>query len=76
MFVSFSKMITKLGGVRLGLGLRITKNNILWMSFILMFVYMMQACWYLMILMFWIVYAIIYGTIYIIKKILNLKTIK
>jgi hypothetical protein len=73
MFISFSKMLTKFGGFRLGLGLRITKNNIIWMSFIIMIVYMIQACWYLMILMFWLVYAIIYGMIYIVKKILTAK---
>ena len=73
MFISFSKMLTKFGGVRLGLGLRTTKNNIIWMSFIIMVVYIIQACWYLMILVFWLVYAVIYGMIYIVKKILTTK---
>jgi hypothetical protein len=73
MFISFSKMITKVGGFRLGLGLRITKNNIIWMSFIIMFVCILQLCWYMMIMMFWMVYAIVYGMIYSVKKILTIK---
>lgn len=73
MFISCSKMLTKFGGFRLGLGLRITKNNIMWMSFIIMFVSILQACWYMMLLVFWMFYGMVYGTIYIVKKILTIR---
>lgn len=71
MFVSFSKFAKKFGGIRLGLGLRITKSNALWMSFIIMFVCILQACWYMMLLCFWLVYIVIYGTVCVAKKIIN-----
>ncbi len=71
MFVSFSKFTKKIGGIRFGLGLRITKNNAIWMSFVLMFVFMLQACWYMMLLCFWLVYAVVYAMVSIAKKFLN-----
>lgn len=61
MFVSLSKVMAKLGGVRFGLGIRITAKNALWMSFIVMFVCMFQATWYLLVICFWLMYAALYG---------------
>ena len=71
MFVSFSKFAKKFGGIRFGLGLRLTKSNALWMSFVIMFVYVVQACWYMMVVCFWLVYIVIYGMISVTKKIIN-----
>lgn len=61
MFVSLSKAFGKFGGVRLGLGIRLTAKNIWWMSFVLMFVLLFQAAWYMMIICFWLMYAVLYG---------------
>ena len=71
MFVSFSKFVKKMGGIRFGLGLRITKRNALWMSLIVMFVCMLQACWYMMLVCFWLMYIVIYGAVCLAKKIVN-----
>ena len=71
MYISFSKFAKKFGGLRFGLGLRITKSNALWMSFVIMFVCMLQACWYMMILCFWLMYIVIYGMVSVAKKIIN-----
>lgn len=69
MYLSLSKTIAKFGGFRIGL--RMTKKNSIWMLFLLMFVYLLQAMWYLMILCFWLIYVMIYGIVYCIKKIIN-----
>lgn len=74
MFISFSKTMAKFGGMRLGFGLRITKTNFIWMAFILMFVYLFQAMWYMLVLMGWLVYAVCYGIYWCIKKILGKQT--
>ena len=50
MFLSLSKTLARFGGFRLGLGLRLTKKNAIWMLFLVMFVYLLQAMWYMMIL--------------------------
>ena len=72
MFISFSKTLAKFGGFRLGVGMRLTKKNSVWMLFIIMFIAIFKAMWYLMILTFWLIYAMIYGMIYMIKKLVNL----
>ena len=61
MFLSLSKTLAKFGGFRLGLGIRITKKNALVMSFVLLFVLMFQAMWYMMVVCFWLMYAVMYG---------------
>ena len=68
MFIGFSKTLARFGGFRIGLGLRLTKKNAIWMLFVLMLVYLFKAIWYLMILYFWLIYAVIYWTVYGIKK--------
>ena len=71
MFLSLSKTIVRFGKMRLGLGIRITKKNVIYIGFILMFVYMLQACWYLMILCGWLTYAVIYGMYWCIKELIK-----
>lgn len=68
MFVSFSKTLARFGGLRLGFGLRINKSNVAWMLLIYLFVLMFQAMWYLLVLCFWLVYAVCYGLYWCIKK--------
>lgn len=71
MFISLSKTLARCGGFRLGVGLRITKNNAIWMSFIVMFAYMIKAVWYMMILCGWLVYAMYYGLFLGAKKLIQ-----
>lgn len=68
MFLSLSKTLAKFGGLRLGFGIRLKKSNTIWMLCIMSFVYMLQAMWYIMVCMFWMVYAVIYGMIWCYKK--------
>ncbi len=71
MFISLSKTLARFGGFRLGVGLRLTKSNMLWMSFVVMFVYLLKATWYMMVICFWIVYALYYGLFYCCRKLLE-----
>ena len=68
MFLSLSKTLTKFGGFRFGVGMRLTKKNAWWMFFVLLFVYMFKAYWYMMIICLWLIYAICYGFYWCIKK--------
>ena len=68
MFVSFSKTMAKFGKVRIGVGLRVTKKNAAWMSFLLLFVLIFEMMWYLMVLCFWVIYAVCYGMYWCIRQ--------
>ena len=68
MFFSFSKTIARFGGFRLGLGIRITKKNAVWIALLTMFVAMFQLMWYSILLCGWLVYAMFYGIYWCIKK--------
>jgi uncharacterized membrane protein YesL len=68
MFISLSKTLAKCGGFRLGLGMRMTKKNSAWVLFILLFVWMFKLTWYMMVVCFWLFYAVCYGLIWCIKK--------
>lgn len=68
MHLSLSKVM-KLCGCRLGLGIRITKKNAAYMWIILLMVVMFQLMWSMMILCFWLIYAVMYGIIWCIGKI-------
>lgn len=70
MFLSLSKTFAKFGKFRLGLGIRVTKSNVIWTSFILFFIYMLQLCWYILVLCFWLMYAFYYGIYWCIKKLI------
>ncbi len=69
MFIGLSKTLARFGGFRLGVGLRLTKNNMIWMAFIIMFVQMLKATWYMMVVCFWMMYAMFYGLWWCFKKI-------
>lgn len=72
MFISLSKMFTLVGGLRFGLGIRITKRNFIWMSLLTCFVCMMQAVLYMLVLCFWLLYAMFYGFAWGIKSVVRL----
>jgi hypothetical protein len=63
MFIGFSKTLARFGGFRLGVGMRVTKNNVLWMSLIVMIIQMFKAMWYMMVVAAWFTYALFYGII-------------
>lgn len=63
MFISLSRVFAKIGGFKMGLGVRITKKNAIWMSFVVCFVCILQATWYMMVLCFWLVYVMIYAMV-------------
>ncbi len=69
MFLTLSKTFNKFCGFRLGFGLKITKKNFFWMVFILMFVCLLQAMWYMLVFEGWLIYAFFYGIYWCIMKI-------
>lgn len=69
MFFSLSKTLAKVGGFRLGLGVRMTKRNAPYMLILTFFVSMFQLMWYMMILCFWLMYAMCYGIYWCVKQI-------
>ena len=69
MFIGFSKTVARFGGFRIGLGMRMSKKNAVWMYFLIMFVALFKLMWYMMLLVGWLIYAMCYGTYWCIKKI-------
>lgn len=72
MFISFSKVLGKVGGFRIGLSKRITSKNVLWVSFLYLTVVMFQLMWYSALLVGWLIYAFIYGCILVTKKLFSI----
>lgn len=70
MFLSFSKFIGK-SKFRIGAGMRLTKSNVWYMLFILMIYWMFVLCFYMMALCIWMMYAMIYGLVWLVKKIVK-----
>jgi hypothetical protein len=70
-FVGLSTTFAKFGKFRLGAAFRITKKNAAYMCIILMFVWMFQLMWYMILLSFWMVYAVFYGLYWCIKKLVQ-----
>lgn len=68
MFISLSKTIGKVGGFRIGIGKRITSKNAWWMCLIICCVAIFQLMWYMMVLTFWLMYAMFYGMWWCCKK--------
>ena len=71
MFISLSKTIGKFGGFRIGIGKRITSKNAWWMLLIICTVCIFQLMWYLLIVVFWLLYAMCYGIWWCIKKLIQ-----
>lgn len=72
MFISFSKVIGKVGGFRIGLSKRITSKNVLWASLLYLTVVMFQLMWYSALLVGWLIYAFCYGVVLGTKKLFNI----
>ena len=69
MYLSLSKTMAKFGKLRLGLGIRITKKNAIFMLFVSFIVATFQLMWYMLVFMFWLMYVIFYGFFLGCKKI-------
>ena len=67
MFISFSKVLGKVGGFHIGLRKKITSKNLLWVSLIYLTVVMCQLMWYTAILLGWLLYAFCYGIVWVTK---------
>lgn len=68
MFMTLSKTLGKVGGIRIGIGTRITSKNAWWACLIVFFISMFQLVWYMMVLSFWLMYATFYGFFWCCKK--------
>ena len=72
MFISLSKTFAKVCGFRFGFGIRITKRNAPYMLFFMLFVWMFQIMWYMLVFSFWLMYAMCYGIYWCIKQLVRL----
>lgn len=72
MFITLSKTIGHFGGFRLGVGTRITSKNIWYMGIFIFFIWMFKLMWYALVLTFWMMYAMCYGTFWLCKKLVQL----
>ncbi len=61
MFIGFSKRLKAMGGFRLGVGLRLTKNNCWYFLFALLLYGCFYLCWYSVIACGWILYFMLYA---------------
>ena len=66
MFISFSKTLAKVGGVRIGI--RATKKNAAYIWMFLLFMLIFKMTWYCLVLAGWMMYAVCYGMIWCFKK--------
>lgn len=71
MFVGLSKTFARFGRTKLGVGIRITKKNAIYMIIALLFYWMLMLCLYMMVFCIWLVYAMGYGIYWLIKKIIE-----
>lgn len=69
MFVSLSKTLSKIGGFRIGCGIRVTKKNAAWAAFVVALVAIFQLTWYMMVVSLWLCYAVFYGLFWCFKGI-------
>ena len=72
MFITFSTLLSKVGGFRIGLSKRIASKNVLWVSLIYLTVVTFQLMWYSALLVGWLLYAFIYGCLVGTKKLFNI----
>lgn len=61
MFLSFSKRLKSMGGIRFGVGFRLTKRNCWYFLFALMLYGCFYLCWYSVLACGWITYFMLYG---------------
>ena len=63
--------MAKYGILRLGLGIKITKNNAAFIWLVMIFLFLIKAIWYICVLYFWLIYAICYWSYRGIRAIYN-----
>lgn len=68
MFISLSKTLARFGGIRLGVGMRMSKKNALAFIVGILTYYASLLVWYMIIFTFWMMYVMIYGTVWALKK--------
>ena len=68
MFISLSKTLARFGGVRIGIGTRLSKKNAPGAIAFLFVMWFFQLMWYMLILSFWIMYAVLYGCVWLYSK--------
>lgn len=61
MFVTFTKTLKKMSGFRLGFGMRINKKNAVFVLFAMLFVWIFQLMWYMVVGAGWLLYFMLYG---------------
>lgn len=61
MFLSFSKTLKKMGGFRLGFGMRMNKKNAIFVCFAMLFVWTFQLMWYMIVGAGWLLYFMLYA---------------
>lgn len=70
MFLSLSKTMVKFGGVRLGVGMRMSKKNAPYLAIFAGIMLIFKFMWSMMIVCFWLMYALGYGIIIASKKLI------
>lgn len=68
MFISLSKTLARFGGIRLGVGMRMSKKNAPYLVVFAILMLLFKMMWYMMIFSFWLLYAVIYGVVWIYCK--------
>lgn len=72
MYIGFSKTLMRLGGIRIGIGMR--KKGAEGLFFLFLFG-MVQLCWWMIVGMLWLLYGVGYMFIYLpikgVKKLLK-----
>ena len=71
MFIGLSKTIGKVGGFRLGVGMRLTAANFWWLLIVIFIVAMFKLMFYMLVFSLWLMYAMFYGVYWIIKQIVK-----
>lgn len=61
MFVGFSQGLRRMGGFRIGAGLRLTRRNAMFMIWLLFFVAIIWLMWKMILLAGWGLYFMLYG---------------
>ena len=72
MYIGFSKTLMRLGGIRIGMGMRKKGTDGLFLLFLFG---MIQLCWWMIVGMLWLLYGVGYVLIYLpiqgVKKLLK-----
>lgn len=68
MFISLSKTLARFGGIRLGVGMRMSKKNAPAFIVGIVVYYTGLFTWYILLFGFWMIYVILYGIVLAWKK--------